>query len=83
MKQIMAPIPSPFKALFGWLHRLFGVSVMGRLNFERGFYVGGVHVTPELMRELNEMVGGNTSRKRSPNVKSRDAPVKEDSAMKE
>ncbi len=83
MKQIMAPIPSPFKALFGWLHRLFGVSVMGRLNFERGFYVGGVQVTPELVRELNDLVYGNTSRKRAPNVKSRDAPLKEDSAMKE
>lgn len=59
--------PSSFNAgkhrmLFEFLKRRLGLSLFGEIRFNNGFWVGGVHVTPELMRRLENMTNKETKK---------------------
>ena len=63
MKQPMAPIPGPFRALIAWLRDRRGLDLFGRINFTRGFYVGGIEVTADDVRAWKDMIGGQPAKK--------------------
>jgi len=79
MKKPTPPIPGVFKAIVQWFRHRFGLNLYGgRWNFEWGFYVGGRHVTPELIERLAALADGDKPAKKNPRnkhpAKARDAP---------
>lgn len=74
-KQVMAPIPGPFKAFVHWLRFRRGLDLTGRINFTRGFALGDVNFTAEDGPKLRALLDKPSAARAKPAAKSRDAPV--------
>lgn len=69
MKQPIAPIPSPFKALVAWLRLRRGLDLTGRINFLRGFAIDGIVFTKDdaiKIKELIDATGAKNPRNKHP-----------------
>ena len=65
LKQPQAAIPGPFKALLTWLRYRRGLDLYGRINFNRGFAIGGIEFTVEDAKKLKALIEPKTKTKKS------------------
>lgn len=55
-------MPAAFRFFANWLEKVHGMCIRGdTLYFDKGFCVGKVRVTEDLMRKLTEMAEGTTA----------------------